>query len=83
MNQDTQNQDDKEDLQDYLSHPHHWPGTEVFLRLKDQLSVLHYSPLVDKFFWRLSDTYCFSTARIGRSDLCTQLVKEGWVLANA
>jgi hypothetical protein len=73
-----------EDFFDFLTHPQHWAGTEVHLRLKDTpeaTSVLHYSPLVNKFLWRpTNDKYCVTKTRIGHDDLCTDLVKEGWVL---
>jgi hypothetical protein len=72
-----------EDLVDFLSHPQHWSGTEVFLRLKetDQLSVLHYSPLINKFLWRqVLESFSMTKTRVGSSELCADLVKEGWVL---
>jgi hypothetical protein len=75
-----------EDLVDFLSHPQHWTGTEVHLRLKDtdQFSVLHYSPLINKYFWLpTGNEFSVSKTRLGYSDLCADLVKEGWVLANA
>ena len=76
----------QEDLQDFLSHPQHWAGTEVHLRLKDSTSVLHFSPLLNKFLWRPNDggAFCITEVRVGYAhDLVTDLVKEGWVIANA
>lgn len=74
----------KEDLQDFLTHPQHWHGTDVLLRKDNALSVLHYNPLLDRYYWYVmphSKTLDgFKGSRLGRHELCTQLVEEGWVL---
>ena len=37
------------DLVTFLTHPQHWPGTDVILTLQESLSVLHYNPMLDKY----------------------------------
>jgi hypothetical protein len=79
-----------EDLFDFLTHPHHWAGTEVILRMKDTnvLSVLHYNVLLAKYYWYIMPSGSrvlpeLGKSRLGHTELCEQLIKEGWVLENA
>ena len=71
-----------EDLQDFLVHPNLWVGTDVVLRREDKLSVLHYNALLERYYW-YPLTRGQRDARLGRDELCTRLVSEGWRLDDA
>lgn len=79
----TSNRSDDE-LFDYLTHPHHWPGTDVILRMRKTRSVLHYNVLLNRYYWYLmsgdSKLPDFEGTRLGHHELCKQLVEEGWTL---
>jgi hypothetical protein len=72
-----------DDLFYFLTHPHDWEGTDVILQKGDVISVLHYNPMLNRYYHYVRSPDRLKGARLGGYDLCTQLVTEGWVLENA